>query len=334
MTHASDRSRRAAAHAAIALIAAIAVAGGSASTHAAHAVGVPCKGASGARCLTVTVPLDRSGRVPGQVGLHVEVTRAKGRERGVVFLLAGGPGQAATELGGSSLIALLYGLVFPGYTVVAFDARGTGRSGALHCPQVQLDVPDTLDAVSSCAAAIGPRRDFYGTADNAEDIDAVRAALGYGRIALSAVSYGTEVAVAYARAHPDHLERMLLDSVAPLDQPNPFAGRELGRVPATLRRFCGGAVCKRTTHDFAGDVTALSNRLEREPIHGSVRRAGGGRTARAWTARICSSWCSTPTSTPGSRPSCRRPCTPRATATRGRCCGSRTSSRRAVPAWA
>jgi len=44
-------------------------------------------------CGTVQVPLDRSGRVPGTIGLHVEVLPAEGTARGVMFLIAGGPGQ-------------------------------------------------------------------------------------------------------------------------------------------------------------------------------------------------------------------------------------------------
>ena len=48
-------------------------------------------------CSTVTVPLDRSGRVPGTVSLHVEVLRPDGPPRGTVFLLAGGPGQGSAH---------------------------------------------------------------------------------------------------------------------------------------------------------------------------------------------------------------------------------------------
>src|SRR5829696_3286412 len=62
------------------------------------------------RCGTVTVPLDHSGRVSGNLNLYVEHVRASelpsgerraagagGPERGAVFALAGGPGQPATQ---------------------------------------------------------------------------------------------------------------------------------------------------------------------------------------------------------------------------------------------
>src|SRR5690349_17098380 len=82
----------------------------------------------------VAVPLDRAGQIPGKVPLHVEVLPADGKQRGVVFLIAGGPGQAATQLFdfGEPLIGVLFRTAFPGYTLVAYDVRGTGRSGALH----------------------------------------------------------------------------------------------------------------------------------------------------------------------------------------------------------
>jgi pimeloyl-ACP methyl ester carboxylesterase len=100
------------------------------------------------------------------------------------------------------------------YTLVAVDGRGTGGSGPLRCPML---LPAHLEATApaaECAKALGPRRDFYGTADHAEDLEAVRAALGYDSVALYGVSYGTELALAYALAHPGRVDRLLLDSVS------------------------------------------------------------------------------------------------------------------------
>ena len=54
-----------------------------------------CDGTSGVACSTVVVPLDRSGRVPGTVALHVESLPAEGPEHGVMMLVAGGPGQGS-----------------------------------------------------------------------------------------------------------------------------------------------------------------------------------------------------------------------------------------------
>ena len=59
-----------------------------------------------------------------------------------------------------------------------------------------------------CAAIIGPQRQFYATRDHADDIDAVRTALGVPKIGLIGVSYGTKLALAYALAHPGNVERI------------------------------------------------------------------------------------------------------------------------------
>jgi hypothetical protein len=54
-----------------------------------------CKG-SLSPCARLSVPLDRSGAVPGRVSLYVQRMRALKRpSRGVVVALAGGPGQSA-----------------------------------------------------------------------------------------------------------------------------------------------------------------------------------------------------------------------------------------------
>src|SRR5262249_4976544 len=184
--------RLAIAGALVACALALLTAGGS---RAATPVGSPCQGIPTARCLTVTVPLDRTGRVPGKVGLHVEVLPPSGTPRGAVFLIAGGPGQAATQLFDfrQPLIGVLFQTAFPGYTIVTYDVRGTGRSGALRCPAVAILGPTDDKMTASCAASLGPRRDFYGTPDQAQDLEAVRQALGYDKVALSAVSYGTEL---------------------------------------------------------------------------------------------------------------------------------------------
>jgi len=179
----------------------------------------PCGKPTGVLCTTVVVPLARSGALPGTLSLHVEVVPAGGVPRGVMFLLAGGPGQGSAQvfgLGSDSALSL-YRFLFPGYTLVAYDDRGTGTSGLLDCPTLQL--ANTADseqsAAAACADALGPQRDFYSTAEHAEDLDAVRQALGFDKIALYGVSYGTKLALAYALAHPDHVERLLLDSVLP-----------------------------------------------------------------------------------------------------------------------
>jgi pimeloyl-ACP methyl ester carboxylesterase len=248
--------------------------------HAANAALTPCR-TGGVQCTTVTVPLDYSGATPGTIDLHVEVLAAAGAPRGVMFLIAGGPGQGSA---GSFDLApgfnrQLMQFMFPGYTFVAFDNRGTGKSGVLNCPGLQNAARGTAEQfaalAATCAGVIGPSRVFYSTRDHADDVDAVRAALGYGKIGLYGVSYGTKLALAYAVRHPTHVERLILDSVVPLDDPDPFDANVLREMPTTLSRFCTGGVCRGATGDYANDVVTLANRLESKPARARIIGTNG-----------------------------------------------------------
>jgi pimeloyl-ACP methyl ester carboxylesterase len=241
----------------------------------------PCGETQGLQCGVVQVPLDRSGRTPGTISLHVEVLPADGLARGVMFLVAGGPGQGsanAYNLGSRDQAEFMRAMM-PGYTLVAFDNRGTGKSGLIDCPGLQtagfVSAEVGASLARDCAAIIGPRREFYSTRDHAEDIDAVRAALDVSRIGLFGVSYGTKLSLWYALAHPGNVERLLLDSVVPPGFPDPFYRNVLSDIPDALRAFCSGGFCRAATSDFAGDVVALANRLQARPVQGRVIAPNG-----------------------------------------------------------
>jgi pimeloyl-ACP methyl ester carboxylesterase len=239
-------------------------------------------GVTGVECGSVVVPLDRSGRTPGTLSLHVEVLPAA-RPTGVMFLVAGGPGQGsagAFDLA-SAGSAQFYQAIFPGYTLVAFDNRGTGKSGLIDCPALQRAIGATVEEeralTRDCANQIGPTRQFYATRDHADDIESVRTALGLGRIGLYGVSYGTKLALAYALAYPSGVDRLVLDSVVPPSDPDPFDSPVLTEMPAALNAFCAGGRCRGATANFAREVASLANRLEAKPARGVVIVPGGAR---------------------------------------------------------
>jgi pimeloyl-ACP methyl ester carboxylesterase len=249
---------------------------------AARAAGSPCGETPGLSCVQVDVPLDRTGQTPGTISLHVEVLPSEGVQRGVMFLIAGGPGQGSAHVFGlgTPAAAAIYRFLFPGYALVAYDDRGTGGSGLLDCPPLQkaLTADAQRDAASACAGAIGPQRVFYSTTEHADDLEAVRQTLGFDRVGLFGVSYGTKLAMAYALAHPDHVERLLLDSVLPPELPDPFSANVLRTLPATLAAFCSDGGCRVATKDFGGDVAAVANKLAAKPLQGKVLEPGGATT--------------------------------------------------------
>jgi len=261
-----------------ALIGALLAPGHAAAARAAFA---PCGTSSGAlECATVNVPLDRSGATPGTVSLHVERLGAAGTPRGVMFLIAGGPGQASAGAFDLASNGSQFRDQFPGYTLIAFDPRGTGRSGVLRCPELQSD-PSASPAreqalVAKCATEIGSPRAFYSTRDHADDIDAVRQALGVDKIALWGTSYGTQLSVAYALTYPSHVARLLLDSVADAAGRDPFSLDDLQQMPKGLASLCSGGLCRAATSNFVGEVVKLANRLAAHPLTGKVPKPGGG----------------------------------------------------------
>jgi pimeloyl-ACP methyl ester carboxylesterase len=230
----------------------------------------------------VVAPLDRSGATAGTVTLHVERLRPAFPSRGVMLLVAGGPGQASAAV--FDLASGDYDGLFPGYTLVAFDPRGTGRSDALRCPalegELQLDA-DLPQRVARCARQIGPRRRFYTTRDHAADVEAVREALGVERIAIWGTSYGTQLAVAYAARYPRRVERLLLDSVVAPEGLDPYNRPTLRAIPRALASLCAASGC-RSMPRLGEDVVVLANRLARKPLQGVV----GGRRVRVTGQRL------------------------------------------------
>jgi len=245
-----------------------------------------CPGQAQFDCGTINVPLDYSGAVPGTVALRFAARRSFPRNGKILFALTGGPGQQGIDFATPSALSLEPAL--RQYRLVVLDQRGTGRSGALRCPGVQsaraLDVvaPDKLAA---CAARIGPRRAFYTSADTVLDLDRIRQTLGASKVALMGISYGTHVALQYARAFPANVDRLVLDSIVGPDGPNPFLLDSYRALPRILREQCANGRCAGATADPVADVAALVNRINtRGPLRGTFFDAAGRRRRTAYVA--------------------------------------------------
>jgi pimeloyl-ACP methyl ester carboxylesterase len=180
--------------------------------------------ASAAQCGELEVPEDRARPDGRRIRIAVAVLPANTLtpKPDPLFILAGGPGQAASRL---APFASLLGLVRKDRDLVLVDQRGTGRSSPLDCaaflPDERAEAAIELDPVpkaAACAqelAARGVDATQYTTAAWVADLDAVRAALGYGRVNLWGASYGTRVALEYLRRHPQRVRSVVLDGVAP-----------------------------------------------------------------------------------------------------------------------
>ncbi len=239
----------------------------------------PCDvGAKGRTCGLLTVPLDRSGAVPGTVTLRVERSRARKAARPPLFVVAGGPGDSTTSTYRSDLTRTILGTETRSRDVVVMDLRGTGRSNVLRCEALERARRDTRgDAAAACAEQLGTRRAFYTPRDSAQDIEAVRVALGVPRIAFLGESYATRTVLEYARRYPANVERMVLSSpVAPAGL-DPLERSSFAALPRVLRRLCPRGACRMSTRNLVADTRRLARRLGQTPLRGALVDGSGRR---------------------------------------------------------
>jgi pimeloyl-ACP methyl ester carboxylesterase len=196
-------------------------------------VGFGVQQAIKALCGTVKVPEDRSKPDGSKIALYYTILpplnpNAKGLP---IFHLEGGPGAPAVYSFGRAWFAA-YDSMRQEHPVVIFDQRGTGLSSSLLCVEItqgtlyelrQITPPaeaktDFAEKLAACHQRLlkNKRRDpaLFTTIQAAEDLDAVRLALGYEQIYLFANSYGTTLAQAYLRRHGAYVAGAILDSPA------------------------------------------------------------------------------------------------------------------------
>ena len=234
-----------------------------------------CPEAAAARCATVRVPLDRSGSLDGRVDLHVARVAFARRRDSFLMYLSGGPGGAGVY----EMLDVLFELprLARRYTVIGFDQRGTGASGLLRCRALERDSRlRSTEAAERCARELGTRRSFYTTPDTVADMETIRKAVGARTLTLFGISYGTELALAYSRAYPGRVDRMILDSVVDPDESDPFGLAGFRAMGPSLAALCP-ARCRGVSADPGADLVALTAKLRAAPLSGSWYDARGRR---------------------------------------------------------
>ncbi|MDR3083306.1 MAG: alpha/beta hydrolase, partial [Streptomyces sp.] len=119
--------------------------------------------------------------------------------------------------------------------------------------------PPPASAGTACAAAIGPERRHDSTTDTVADLELLRRALGVQKMTLDGVSYGTYTAERYALAHPQHVARLVLDSVVPQTGYDPMNRAALRAAPRVLTAACRATGC---TTDPAADLAEVVRRYD------------------------------------------------------------------------
>jgi pimeloyl-ACP methyl ester carboxylesterase len=226
-----------------------------------------------AKCGELEVAEDRAAPSSPRIRLKVAVIPALNRSGpgDPLFVLSGGPGQAASDFYVS--VGNAFARVQRQRDIVLLDQRGTGGSNALDCdfPEedelAELNPAEIRRLAEKCLAALKSDPRQYTTSVAVRDLDEVRAALGYERINLYGVSYGTRVAQHYVRRYPERVRAVILDGVvAPgvvLAVDSAFHAQ---RALDLIFERCGkDSACHAAFPDPARDFSTLRARLARQP---------------------------------------------------------------------
>ncbi|MBE0697670.1 MAG: alpha/beta fold hydrolase, partial [Anaerolineaceae bacterium] len=184
-------------------------------------------------CGYLTVPEQYENPDGPTIRLAVAILRSQdpNKQPDPLVMLQGGPGGSTIDT---------YTQILPtqkrlpgNRDVVLFDQRGTLYSQpALTCSEFMDLTIQTLDedltieesnrlsleALEKCHTRLtgeGVNLSAYDSVENAADVESLRQALGYEKINLYGVSYGTLLALHVMREHPQGLRSVIIDSVVP-----------------------------------------------------------------------------------------------------------------------
>jgi pimeloyl-ACP methyl ester carboxylesterase len=229
-----------------------------------------------ATCGTVDVPLDRAQPAAGTIPIYFELYRHRDSSQpslGAIVPSGGGPGLANTAF--RPLWLSVFGPLLDRRDLLVIDDRGTGRSAAIDCPALQHFTGDLTAAVRACGAQLGAASSRYGSGDVADDVDAVRAALGIDQIDYYGGSFGAHDVRAYAYRYPDHLQAAVLDSpwLSPDYTFQASNARFYARVQTTVCRRSPS--CIGANADPESVLARLAQRLRAHPFDGIGYDANG-----------------------------------------------------------
>ncbi len=204
-----------------------------------------------------------------------------------IFFLAGGPGGSGVEF--CALTATHPQLrLLEHCDVIGVDQRGTGRS----VPNLMIDTGTTvrlpldrqveraeeivalIGAIDHCVddwRGQGVDLAAFNSVESADDIDAVRRALGYDQIMLFGTSYGAHLAIAYLRRHAAHVSRAIMTKV---EGPN-----HTWKLPSTVQRHLRrlhervaiDPVTSQHVPDLIGLIRKLLHQLQTAPVTVALR---------------------------------------------------------------
>ena len=247
-------------------------------------------------CGYLIVPEDHAK--PAGSTLKLAVARFKSDaaspEKDPIVYLEGGPG-ASPLRSYPPQFELIFGPLLQKRDLILFDQRGTGYSEpALDCPEQAKLALDTLDqdlnaqkseelnnqALLTChdrLAKAGVNFEVYNSAQNAADIESLRQAMGYDKLNLYGISYGTRLALTAMRDMAPGIRSVVIGSVYPpqvdLYSQTPANG---ARAFEALFKACSvEATCAQHFPNLRQVFFDLKNKLDKQPVKFNVQLPTG-----------------------------------------------------------
>lgn len=262
---------------------------------------MPCaigKAKFAAICGTYTVYEDRAAASGRTIALKFIVIKAKHRTNRAITWNPGGPGASSTAAAAGIAdgdFARELAALNDRYDILLLDNRGTGGSEIQQCDLAPADRPQLYfrqlwpdEVLERCRAQLarGANLNLYTTPIAADDLDDLRAALGYPKLVLDGGSYGTEFYLDYARRHPTHVESIVLDGVVPphfLIVPLDDARGAQDSIARLIDECRADAVCSARFPNFGAHFYAVARRFDSGSVGVPVTNA---QTKRVMTVRL------------------------------------------------
>lgn len=244
-------------------------------------------------CGYVSVPENREVNDGKTVKLAVAIFKAPQYMNSIdpapVLRLEGGPGEGSLASWAAAITARNYKSLVFNHDLVFFDQRGTGYSTpSLRCTELSPPIGNDLiiggrliaqnllspieklyQACYNRLNTAGIDLDGFNTLQNADDVADLIHALGYQKMTLYGVSYGTLLALTVMRLHPDVVRAAVLDSVAPPDAhaTSIDSPANTQRIFNTLFQGCEqNAICNARYPDLQHVLYTLVDSLNASPV--------------------------------------------------------------------
>jgi pimeloyl-ACP methyl ester carboxylesterase len=229
------------------------------------------------KCGSLEVFENRATRTGRKISLKIVVAPATGpnRKSDPLFYIPGGPGSSATEEAPG--VVSTFAKVREQRDLVFADQRGTGGSHPLDCTFYDQNDPQTifgsffpLNDVKKCRQELEAKADLtlYTTPIAMDDLDEVRAALGYDQINIFGGSYGTRASLVYLKRHPKTVRTVTLQGVVPSGDymPFDFARRTERAVQGVIADCAADSPCNAAFPNLRADLKTMLDRLLQGPV--------------------------------------------------------------------